>query len=197
MPLALRLAEPADAAAIQAIYAPVVTATAISFEHEPPTVAEMSGRITATLKQHPWLVCVDGDAVVGYAYASAHRARAAYQWAAEVSAYIHPDWRGRRVGRALYAALLQVLRLQGYYLASAGIALPNPASVALHESCGFALLGVYHQIGFKLGAWHDVSRWQCELKPRPANPVPPTPLPALDPASLDPIFAAAATIVRQ
>ncbi|HYF61300.1 MAG TPA: arsinothricin resistance N-acetyltransferase ArsN1 family B [Herpetosiphonaceae bacterium] len=196
MSFTLRLADPADAADIHAIYAPVVVETAISFEHEPPTVAEMAARIAATLKQHPWLVCVSGDAVIGYAYASAHRARAAYQWAAEVSAYIHPDWRGRRVGQALYTALLGVLRRQGYYLASAGVALPNPASVRLHESCGFERLGVYRQIGFKLGAWHDVSRWQRELQPRAADPAPPTPLTGLDGADLAPIFESAARIVR-
>ena len=197
MSIALRLAEPADAAAVHAIYAPVVAETAISFEHEPPAVEEIAARITATMAQHPWLVCTAAGSVVGYAYASSHRARAAYQWAAEVSAYIHPDWRGRRIGQALYAALLRVLRLQGYYLASAGIALPNPASVRLHEASGFALLGVYHQIGFKLGAWHDVSRWQCELQPRAAAPVPPTPLPALaGSAELAAIFAEAAALAQ-
>jgi L-amino acid N-acyltransferase YncA len=144
------------------------------------------------MARHPWLACVAGDAVVGYAYASAHRARAAYQWAADVSAYVHPDWRGRRIGQALYTALLSILRLQGHYIAYAGIALPNPASVRLHESCGFVPLGIYRQVGFKLGAWHDVGWWQCELLPRAADPAPPTPLPALaGSAELAAIFAAA------
>lgn len=154
----------ADAAAICAIYAPIVAAAAISFETEPPSIGEMRERIARLSAVWPWLVATGGDAVIGYAYASRHRERAAYRFAADVSAYVAPEARGRGVGRALYTALLALLRVQGYYRAFAGIALPNAASVALHESVGFAPIGVYERVGFKLGEWHDVGWWSCTLR---------------------------------
>src|SRR5690242_12528636 len=116
MPTSIRLAKPADAEAIQAIYAPNVANTPISFELEPPSVAEMARRIETTLAQYPWLVCELDGALAGYAYASQHRARMAYQWAVDVSAYVHSDVRRRRVGQALYVALLDLLRLQGFFV---------------------------------------------------------------------------------
>lgn len=178
--LRLRLATLADAPGVQAIYAPVVEQTTISFEFQPPSVVEIAGRMAAVLAHYPWLVCVDAaDQLAGYAYASQHRARPAYQWAAEVSVYVHPAWKRRGVGRALYRALLALLEQQGYYAALAGITLPNPASVALHEALGFAPLGVYRQVGYKMGRWHDVGWWQCDLRPRAAEPAAPLPLGAL------------------
>ncbi|HEU5087522.1 MAG TPA: arsinothricin resistance N-acetyltransferase ArsN1 family B [Roseiflexaceae bacterium] len=179
MPTSIRLATPADAAAIQAIYAPSVVNTPISFELEPPSVDEMAARIAATLTRHPWLVCEVDGAIAGYAYGSTHRTRMAYQWAADVSAYVHPDFRRRRVGQALYQALLELLRLQGFFVAYAGITQPNPASVRLHESVGFVALGVYRHVGYKLGAWHDVGWWQLDLRERTAEPLPPMPPGAL------------------
>jgi phosphinothricin acetyltransferase len=173
MQTTIRLATPGDAGEIQAIYAPNVIATPISFEVEPPSLAEMARRIEATLSQYPWLVCEIGGQVAGYAYASTHRARWAYQWAADVSAYVHAGFRRRRVGQALYSALLELLRLQGYYVAYGGITQPNPASVQLHESVGFRPLGVYRSVGYKLGAWHDVGWWQCDLRERTPEPAPP------------------------
>lgn len=173
MGVALRLAGPADAAGIHTIYAPVVEQTGISFEFAPPSVEEMAQRVQATTVQYPWLVCEADDMVVGYAYASQHNARLAYQWAVNVSAYVHPQWRKRGVARGLYTALMSVLRAQGYYGAYAGITLPNRASVALHESVGFVPLGVYHAVGYKFGAWHDVGWWECELQPRTGEPAPP------------------------
>jgi L-amino acid N-acyltransferase YncA len=173
MPRMIRLATSADAAAIQAIYAPVVRETAISFEVEPPAVAEMQQRIAKIQALLPWLVCEQGGAVQGYAYASRHRERAAYQWAVDVSVYIHPQWRGQGVGRALYDALFAGLRALGYYTVCASITLPNPASVGLHEAMGLAPIGIYRRIGYKLGAWHDVGWWQGALQPTPDQPPPP------------------------
>ncbi len=162
----LRLAHPDDAPAITAIYAPIVRDTVISFELEPPTEAQMRERIAATLPRLPWLVSLDAAGQVnGYAYASKHRERAAYQWAVDVSAYVRADTRGQGVGQALYRRLLQLLARQGYFQAFAGIALPNAASVALHESVGFTPLGVYRNVGHKHGQWHDVGWWQCSLQP--------------------------------
>jgi L-amino acid N-acyltransferase YncA len=169
----IRLAREADAAQMLAIYAPVVRETAISFELEPPTEDEFRQRIRNVLEYAPWLVCEDNGDILGYAYASRFRPRAAYQWTVEVTVYVHPDRHRRGVGRALYMALLECLRLQGYCTAVAVIALPNPASVALHESLGFAHIGVFHAVGYKHGQWHDVGWWELALRERDPSPAPP------------------------
>jgi len=180
MTLTLRFAESADAAGIAAIYAPIVRDTAISFEVDPPDAAEMAQRIEATAKFFPWLVCDSDGEVGGYAYAGQHRVRAAYRWSADVSVYVHARQRGRGFGRALYAALLDILRAQRLFNAYAGITLPNAASVGLHESVGFRRLGVYRSVGFKLGRWHDVGWWELALLPAEGDPgAPPVAMPAL------------------
>jgi L-amino acid N-acyltransferase YncA len=160
----LRLAEPADAAGILAIYEPIVRETAISFELEPPSEGEMRRRIESTVERKPWLVCEDGGAVAGYAYATAYRERPAYQWSTETSVYVHPSHQRRGVARGLYTALLAALRAQGFCTALAAVALPNPASVGFHESCGFQWIGVFSSVGYKLGAWHDVGWLQLWLR---------------------------------
>lgn len=175
----IRLAHERDAAEIAAIYATSVTSSAISFEIEPPTAEMIAERIAHIIPTYPWLVSEDAGAVVGYAYASQHRARAAYQWSVDVSVYIHEDWRGQGIGRALYMTLFAVLRAQGFANAYAGITLPNPGSVALHEAMGMTPVGVYRHVGYKLGAWHDVGWWEGALGSPPAEPAPPQPLTAL------------------
>jgi L-amino acid N-acyltransferase YncA len=170
----IRLATPDDAFGVQAIYAPIVRETAISFELEPPTVAEMQQRIVQTLEHWPWLVCERRGDILGYVYASQHRTRPAYQWSVDVSVYVHPNARRSGVGQALYRSLFALLALQGFYQAYAGITLPNPASVGLHESLGFQPVGVYRAVGYKLGAWHDVGWWQLALRERAMLPEPPT-----------------------
>jgi phosphinothricin acetyltransferase len=159
----IRVATVSDAAAVVAIYAPLVKNTAISFETEPPAAAEMAERVAATLPTHPWLVAERDGMVAGYAYAGKHRERSAYRWLVDVTAYV--DERSRRVGVgwALYGELLATLRRQGFHAAFAGIALPNAASIALHEALGFRKLGVYQDAGFKNGQWHDVGWWQLRL----------------------------------
>ncbi len=163
MQIKIRPATVADAAEIQRIYAPFVRETAISFEEVPPSVDEMAGRITSTLKSHPWLVAVDDGKVCGYVYASAHRERAAYRYSSDTTVYIAPQAQRRGVGHALYAELLPELKRRGFHMVFAGIALPNPPSVALHESMGFTPVGVYREVGFKFGRWHDVGWWQRSL----------------------------------
>jgi L-amino acid N-acyltransferase YncA len=184
----VRLATAADAAGVQAIYAPFVAGTAVSFEVDLPTVDEMRRRIEQTLARWPWLVCDADGEVAGYAYGSLHRDRTAYQWSADVSVYIAAAHRRGGVGRALYTALLRLLRLQGYCNAYAGITLPNSASVGLHETLGFRPVGVYEEVGFKLGAWHGVGWWHLVLQPHVVGPPPPH---ALGEVRAAPGFAAA------
>ena len=172
----IRLATPDDACGVQAIYAPIVQDTAISFELEPPTVEEMRQRIVKTLEHLPWLVCERRGDILGYVYASQHRTRPAYQWSVDVSVYVHPNARRSGVGKGLYRSLFALLALQGFYNAYAGITLPNPASVRLHESLEFQSVGVYRAVGYKLGAWHDVGWWQLALHERAMPPEPPTDL---------------------
>lgn len=169
----IRLAGPTDAAGIAAIYAPIVRETVISFERTPPDVDEMATRIRKTIPTYPWLVCEhDGD-IVGYAYASAHRSREAYQWSVDVSVYVHPDHRRSGIGQGLYESLFTLLQEQGFYNAYAGIALPNPASVGLHESLGFEAIGTYRNVGYKNDAWQDVGWWHRRLHSADDDPIPP------------------------
>jgi phosphinothricin acetyltransferase len=175
----LRLAEPRDAAALAAIYAPSVTDSPASFEEVAPDAAEMARRLATVLAFAPWLVLDDdAEGVVGYAYAARHRERIAYQWSVDVTVYVRADQHRRGVGRALYEPLLELLRAQGFHAAHAGITLPNPASVGLHEALGFRPVARYPAVGWKQGAWHDVGWWQLELRPRTAGvaPAPPRPL---------------------
>jgi L-amino acid N-acyltransferase YncA len=186
MPLDLRSATPDDASAIAAIYAHYVRETVISFEAEPPDAGEMGRRIAATLPRFPWLVATDGNEVTGYAYAGAHMTRAAYRWSVDVSVYVHSGRHRRGIGKGLYLPLFEVLRGQGFVNAYAGVTLPNPASVGLHESLGFEPVGVYRRIGYKFGRWHDVGWWSLALAPHPEAPAEPVPFaefrrtPALD-----------------
>lgn len=175
----IRTARREDAASIQAIYAPVVAGTAISFEDTPPGVEEMQLRMAATLQTYPYLVAVRDGRVVGYAYASQHRARAAYRWAVDVTVYIGERERRTGVGLALYEALLPILARQGFRSAYAGISQPNPGSVALHELLGFRHIGTYPNVGYKLGRWHDVGYWHRELSTSPSPPGEISPYPEL------------------
>jgi L-amino acid N-acyltransferase YncA len=167
----VRVATPADAPAVQAIYAPMVERTAISFEQEPPSIEEMAQRIQATLALYPYLVAERDGQLIGYAYASQHRAREAYRWSVDVTVYIDPAAHRSGVGRALYERLLPLLERQGYHGAYAGIALPNAGSVGLHEALGFRHIGTYPEVGYKHDKWHDVGYWRYTLDsstpPRP------------------------------
>ncbi|HWE22465.1 MAG TPA: arsinothricin resistance N-acetyltransferase ArsN1 family B [Myxococcales bacterium] len=179
----IRMARQTDAEALADIYRPIVASTPISFELDPPDAAEMERRRKAVVAFAPWLV-FEEERVLGYAYASKHRERAAYQWCVDVSVYVAEDQRRRGVGRALYTSLLELLRLQGFYAAHAGVTLPNGASVALHESFGFRRVATYPAVGFKMGVWYDVGWWQLELRPRVGTPPAPRTMAALqdDPA---------------
>ena len=188
MPTLIRLATPEDGDALAEIYRPAVTDSVISFELEAPDGEEMGRRVAKILARTPWLVCERDGTVLGYAYASPHRDRAAYQWSVDVSAYVHPDARRLGVGRALYTSLFAALAVQGFRNAYAGIALPNEASVALHTAVGFTPVGVYRGVGYKRGAWHDVAWFERPLAPHDTDPSPPRPLPE---CRDDPAFRAA------
>ncbi|MDT7571585.1 MAG: hypothetical protein QOE05_1759 [Actinomycetota bacterium] len=170
----IKAADIADAAACAAVYAPYVERTVISFEETPPDAAAMAGRMLDQPRL-PWLVVTRGDDVVGYAYASRHRARRAYRWSVEVSVYLRESEHGQGTGRALYSALLDAVRDLGYVRALAGITLPNAKSVALHEAMGFTPVGVFRGVGFKFGRWHDVGWWQLALCEPLADPPDPRP----------------------
>lgn len=172
----IRLATPADATDCLEIYAPYVRNTSISFELTPPTTEAFQERIDSTLDTLPWLVCEAGDDILGYAYAGHSRMREAYQWVVESSVYVDGDHHRRGIARGLYTSLFDLLRLQGYFVVLAGMTLPNPASVELHRAMGFEPVGVYENIGYKQGDWHDVEWMQLELLPPADDPVPPSPI---------------------
>jgi L-amino acid N-acyltransferase YncA len=156
----IRPAEPRDAAGCAAVYAPYVIDSCISFEYEAPSAEDFAQRMAAS---HAWVVAEDAGSVVGYAYGSRHRDRAAYDWAADVAIYTAATHHGRGMGRRLYEELLPRLGELGLRVLCAGVALPNDASDALHRALGFEEVGVYRRIGWKGGRWHDVRWWQLHL----------------------------------
>lgn len=176
----IRPAEPArDAAACAAIYAPYALDSPATFDVEPLPAAEFERRIEQLSESHAFLVAERDGEVAGYAYASPHRPRAAYRWAADVTVYVAPRHHRRGVGRELYGALLERLRERGFRTAWAGITLPNAGSVGLHESFGFEQAGLFRAVGWKGGAWRDVGWWRLQLAPQeeadgtpPAEPAP-------------------------
>jgi phosphinothricin acetyltransferase len=165
-----------DAARVADIYRPAVEGSFISFEEVAPDVTEMRSRMEKVLERLPWLVAEDESGpVVGYAYASPHRERAAYRWSVDISVYVDPARRRRGIGRLLYDELLERLRGLGYLNVYAGVTLPNPASVALHEAIGLRRIGVYERVGYKLGEWRDVAWFGMRLGEPAADPPPEPP----------------------
>ncbi|GAA4593042.1 phosphinothricin acetyltransferase [Actinoplanes octamycinicus] len=163
MSLTIRDATAADADACAAIYRPYVLDTAITFETDPPSAAEMAARITETAETHAWLVAEDAGRVIGYAYARPFAARPAYRWSCEVSVYLEMGRRRTGAGRALYGVLLPRLVTRGYHVAVAKMTLPNEASLGLHAALGFQPVGTHPRIGWKHRAWHDVAIAQLSL----------------------------------
>lgn len=156
-----------DAAACAEIYAWYVTDTIVSFEYEPPSVAEMARRMRAA---HAWLVAEEADVIAGYAYTSPHRERAGYRWAADIAVYVRVDRQRSGLGRALYSNLVERARQSGFRTLCAGVTQPNQASNGLHEAMGFDEVGTYRRIGWKEGTWHDVRWYQLQLWPGDASP---------------------------
>ena len=155
----IRIARTGDAEAIHSIYAPAVIDTAITFETELPGADAMRQRIHTRLQHYPWLVWETERQVLAYAYATRFRERAAYDWIAETSIYVHENARRRGIARRLYGALLEAMRLQGINQAVGVITLPGDVSVALHEALDFTPAGFWRKAGYKLGQWWDVGVW--------------------------------------
>jgi L-amino acid N-acyltransferase YncA len=175
----IRLATIDDAAAVTDIYAPYCDGSAVSFEQCAPTVEHMQQRIGGVIAHRPWIVLDEDGVVAGYAYAGLHNDRWAYRWSVNTAIYIGRAHHRRGAGRALYTTLFDLLRRLGYYRAVAGITVPNAASVGLHEAMGFELVGVYRDIGYKLGAWRDVAWYEAPIQALPAEPQEPRPLRSL------------------
>jgi L-amino acid N-acyltransferase YncA len=153
-----------DTDAIVAIYNHYVAQTIITFEEEPVSASDMRQRITDVQSASlPWLVAERDETVVGYAYATKWRARKAYRFSTEVTVYLVPNLSGRGIGSILYGNLLTALRQRNVRAAMGGIALPNQASIALHEKCGFKKVAHFEQVGFKFNRWIDVGYWQLIL----------------------------------
>lgn len=177
----IELAGPGDVAAALALANDAAARGYASFATEPETLDAWRAVWESTRASHPWLVAREGDRVLGFAKASPHRTRGAYAWTAEVSVYVAPERHARGIGRALYRALVPALRAQGYVSLLAGIALPNAASVRLHEATGFTLAGVHRAVGWKMGAWRDVGYWEARLHPTSAPPLELRPIDAVWP----------------
>lgn len=159
----IRNAQVEDAANLVAIYAPYVEKTAITFETQVPAVEDFANRIEKTLKKFPYLVAVEEGQIVGYAYASTYYARAAYDWTVEMSVYVQKEARGKGIGTLLYNALEKELTARGFKNFLACIALPNPASIALHEKRGYQQVAHFKKVGYKFGTWHDIVWLQKSL----------------------------------
>lgn len=180
------------------IYAPSVTHHVISFEIAAPDSTEMAARMAKVLTTCPWLVCESAGEVIGYAYASPHHERAAYRWSVDVSAYVSARIHRRGVGTALYASLFEILAFQRYRNAYAGITLPNPASEGMHSRHGFMLVGVYHHVGYKFGAWHDVAWFERPILPTMQDPPEPMPFREIrDTAQVAQALAKGQTLLRR
>ncbi len=160
-----------DAEAILAIYAEYIVNTGVTFEIEVPTIGQFRERIGRITEQFPWLVCeIDGE-IAGYAYGSKHGERAAYRWSADLSVYINEKYHRRGIATALYKAIMELLRLQGYFTVYAGVSTPNEKSEAFHSAFGFRNLGEFKNVGYKLGLWRGVAWYERPLTEYVAEPV--------------------------
>ncbi len=171
----LRPASAEDAPYLLEIYRRYVADTAVSFETEVPSEDAFAERIRRITGFYPWLVCIVDGKIAGYAYASRHRERGAYQWSADLSVYISESFHRRGMASALYTALCGLLRMQGLCTAYAGVTSSNPASEAFHRNFGFRTVGTYRNVGFKQGKWWDVTWFELPLGEYPHRLAPPVP----------------------
>jgi phosphinothricin acetyltransferase len=177
----LRTAREADAAAVRDIYAPYVAGTAVSFETAPPDLRETEDRIRVIGARYPFLIAEIEGRVAGYAHASRHMERAAYQWNAALSVYVHGDFQARGIGTALAGSLMELLRLQNFRNAYGYVTLPNPGSVRLCGRLGFRSAGILRNTGYKCGRWHDVEYFEKRIGEHGKDPLPPVDMERADP----------------
>lgn len=169
----IRLIKSADAASVLAIYEPYIKDTSITFEYDVPSLAEFLERIETISVEYPWLVYVENDVILGYAYGCKHRYRTAYQWSVESAIYVSENTHRKGIARHLYETLFAILRLQGFVNVYAGVAIPNEKSEKFHRALGFEELGIFKKIGYKLDKWHDVAWFQLALQAHILTPPPP------------------------
>jgi L-amino acid N-acyltransferase YncA len=192
----IRLAKEKDANEILAIYSPYILNTSYTFETHVPSEREFKERIRTYLQAYPWLVCEMNNEIAGYAYAACHRERSAYQWCVESSIYIKDNYQHTGVAKALYTALIEILKKQGFVNVYAVINLPNDKSVRFHEKCGFTWFATYEKVGYKLGQWKNVGWWQLQINDYKNEPYEPIKLPAWDHSALKNIFENAEKIIN-
>ena len=174
--ITIRIARESDTDELLAIYAPYVKETAITFEYTVPTLEEFRERMTKTLMKYPYLVAVQETEILGYAYASEFKNRAAYDWAVETTIYVKQDSRKSGVGKKLYQALEEVLKQQHICNLYACIAYPNPGSIGFHERLGYQTIGHFSKCGYKFETWYDMI-WmekmiaEHDLHPEPFKPI--------------------------
>src|SRR6266404_5680560 len=192
----IRLAKESDAASILKIYAPYIENTSYTFETELPTINSFKERINGYLQNWPWLVCDIKGVIAGYAYGSKHRERIAYQWSVESSVYVHDDYQRIGIGNALYSALIDILKLQGFRNLYAVINLPNDKSVVFHEKMGFEYFATYKSVGYKLGKWKNVGWWQLQLNEYSDEPSPPIKFSEINKQSIDAALQSASGLIK-
>ena len=175
-----RVATPEDSEAILSIYRPYVESTTVTFETIVPTAEEFRRRVEGLLSNFPYLVAESEGNIIGYAYASSYRPRGGFRWTAELSVYVRQGYHGNGIGTHLYAALLDLLRMQGYRNACSVLCYPNPESEKLHYRFGFRLAGLQKKCGYKCGQWCDVALFERPLTDHPAPPSPPVPFSHLE-----------------
>lgn len=182
----IRIASQADAAALLEIYAPYVTGTAITFEYEVPSPEEFAGRIRHTLERYPYLVAEADGQILGYAYVSPFKERAAYDWAVETSIYVRQDFGGRGIGRRLYEGMEQILVRQNILNLNACIACPETddeylthGSIRFHEKMGYRMVGMFHNCGYKFDRWYHMVWMEKMIGPHTAPQLPVIPFPVL------------------
>lgn len=193
----LRIATRDDAAAMLEIYAPFILNSGITQETDVPSIEDFQKRILLNFEERPWLVCEIDNQVAGYAYAGKHRDRKGYQWCTEPSVYVHEKFFGFGVANALYTALFDILKLQGYVNAYAVITLPNDRSISFHKKFGFDYLTTYPKIGYKLGQWHDVGWMQYEINPHKDETADPIKFSAIDSSVIKAILKRSSELLRK
>ena len=193
----IRVAIKDDAAGMLEIYAPFILNSGITQETEVPSIEEFQQRVTSNLEERPWLVCEINNEIAGYAYAGKHRDRKGYQWCTEPSVYISEKYYGLGIANALYTALFDILKIQGYVNAYAVITLPNDRSIAFHKKFGFEYLTTYKKIGYKLGEWHDVGWMQYEVNTHKEDPAELIKFPQIDKAVVESILKKSSTLLNK